>query len=443
MSFDLFSNQLTLRLLKPELFGHYNAYCSSLKTQAVEQDSRIFDSFIALCRHAINQTGYYKNIIPESLFDLDTKDVYSLLSRLPVLTKDDVSKNYTSLIARNLASHNIRKSTGGSTGRPFHFELDHQSYLRREAVMWRGYKWAGYHYGMKALYLWGVDSGELDFKKRMKDSLYHRFYNRSMLNSFALNENNISEYIRVINQKKPEIIVSYVNPLYQLAKYILESGCEMHQPKRILTGAEPLYEFQRNKIEQAFGCKVMNTYGCREFMLIAAECEKQNGLHINKDHLIVETINDDGVPVVGEEGDLLITDLFNYGMPLIRYQNGDRAIISQESCTCGNPLPLLKEIKGRKLDAIKAANGSKLPGEFFPHLFKDIRAVKKFQVVQNTMHEVEILVIPDQSFSNEEKSHVQRELDKYTDGSLRIAWKEVDEIALTESGKHRVTICNV
>src|SRR5690606_31785328 len=100
-------------------------------------------------------------------------------------------------------------------------------------------------------------------------------------------------------------------------------------PGSIVVGAEKLHQFQREAIERVFGAPVFETYGSREFMLIGAECPEHAGLHITAENLIVEVLGSDDRPVpAGEEGDVVITDLTNTGMPFIRYRNGDRAVMA-------------------------------------------------------------------------------------------------------------------
>src|SRR2546423_8189267 len=97
-----------------------------------------------------------------------------------------------------------------------------------------------------------------------------------------------------------------------------------HSPKSILVGAEKLHPFQRELIERVFGAPVFETYGSREFMLIGAECDRHDGLHLTAEQLLVEVLEDDGSPTPqGEEGNVVVTDLYNYGMPFIRYATGD------------------------------------------------------------------------------------------------------------------------
>src|SRR6185437_4278751 len=134
----------------------------------------------------------------------------------------------------------------------------------------------------------------------------------------------------------PDVIVAYTNPLDSFASMLRERGWRPFSPRAIVVGAEKLHDFQRRRIEEVFGAPVFETYGSREFMLIGAECDRHRGLHLTAENLLVEVLDDDGQPTPpGEEGDVVITDLYNYGMPFVRYANGDRGVAGFEGCACG------------------------------------------------------------------------------------------------------------
>lgn len=383
---------------------------------------------------------YYQSQWEKIGFDPELITHVSDLEKLPVLTKDDVRNHYDDLIPSFKKVSNIVKSTGGSTGQPFHFELDVKSYETRQAIMWRGYGWMGAGLGVKSWFLWGIDCGEPTLKSQIKTGLYHGFHHRKIANSFALSQENMQSYVDSLNKYGPEAIVGYVAPLYLLAKYINTNKVKIKTPKTLITGAEALHPFQREEMEKAFGCKVYNTYGCREFMLIAAECPEYGALHANIDQLVIETVDEEHKPVIDKKGDVLITDLFNYGMPLIRYVNGDQATLSSSSCQCGNPLPIIEEINGRKLDVIQTKSGVELGGPFFPHLLKDYKGIEKFQVRQKSIDSIDLIYIINDKFNGDELAAIETEIKRYTAEELTIRFHQVDEIALTMAGKHRVTI---
>src|SRR5262249_23980294 len=156
---------------------------------------------------------------------------------------------------------------------------------------------------------------------------------------------------------------------------------------------------------------VFETYGSREFMLIGAECDRHQGLHLTAEHLLVEILDDAGRPTPeGEEGNVVVTDLFNYGMPFIRYVTRDRAVAPRGACSCGGGLPLLAKVVGRQLDILSTPDGRRIPGEFFPHLLKDFPAIRRFQVVQAVPNRIQLRLVLGAGWSDSDERRVEREV---------------------------------
>ena len=175
-------------------------------------------------------------------------------------------------------------------------------------------------------------------------------------------------------------------------------------------------------------------------MLIGAECPAHNGLHLTAEQLVVEVLDDEGTPVPeGVEGDVVITDLTNFGMPFIRYRNGDRAIAAAGTCSCGRHLPRLARVTGRRLDVLTTPEGRQLPGEFFPHILKEFGAVQRFQVVQEEPHVITVrLVAP--AWSDADAIRLRREVSAVAGGALEVRVEQVDDIPLTGAGKLKVVV---
>ncbi len=390
----------------------------------------------ALLRHCWEQVPFYRRSWGElGIAGPDDIRGPADFARLPVLDKPTIRANFDDLIARDHAGGGLLfKTTGGSTGEPLRFGYTRESYERRLAIMWRGYGFSDARLGQRTLYLWGTPVGA----QKRKDRLYHAAFNRHMLSAFEMSEARMAEYADTIDRFRPETIVSYVAPIVKLSEWMLANGRRLHRPHRILGAAETLHESQRAIIEQAFGAPAYNTYGCREFMLIAAECEHRQGLHVNADHLRVEL----GETVGQGEGprDVIVTDLHNYGMPLLRYINGDLATPGTQRCGCGRALPLLASVDGRKLDALRTPDGRYVPGEFIVYAFLGATGVRRYQVVQKQLDAFDITLVRDHDFDESVIDLMRGELQKVVGDNVALNFHFADDIPLTATGKQRVTV---
>jgi phenylacetate-CoA ligase len=370
---------------------------------------------------------------------MEPGDIRSLddYAKLPVLTRADIRDNFDDLKARPLKDTLAYKTTGGSTGEPLRYGFTRESNDRRVAVMWRGYRWAGSCMGRRTLYMWAGSLGQPGRSQRIKDFAYNAVFARKTVDTFLMTESNMADYADTIDAYRPEVIVSYTGPLIRLAEWLLAQGRQVARPRSIISAAEALHPFQRDIIERAFGAPVFNTYGSRETMLIASECEHREGLHVNIDHLVVETLDAEGRPTHVGSGEVVVTDLFNYGMPIIRYLNGDMATHATSCCRCGRGLPMLASVDGREVDALRTPAGNILPGVFFFYMLKEVAGLTRFQLVQRSLDRLELSLVRGRDFEDASIEYIRREVTKVIGTSAELQIKFVDEIPLTPSGKLR------
>ena len=370
--------------------------------------------------------------------DIRTREDFK---KLPALTRDDINAFRDRMLSRDYTKRVYLHRTGGSTGQPLQFYVNRESYEWRVAVTLRGYGWAGCHDGEKQFYVWGAPIGNVPFLKRAKASLHNLFLQRSVFSSFRFSEPAIRQCIREINLFRPQTIIGYTGALCLLAQYLMEHPQKVFYPSAVITGAEGVRDAQRQIIQKGFRAPVFASYGSREFMLIGMECSEHNGLHLNADNLFVEVVPpEDSADSGSSAGEILITDLHNFGMPFVRYKIGDLAVETNRVCRCGRGLPLLERVEGRILDLIRTPDGRIVPGEFFPHLMKEFDCVKQFQVVQKRMDALEIKLVLQGNGAGqgikEIERHVKERLGDRTDVNIVV----VPEIPLTGSGKFRVTV---
>jgi phenylacetate-CoA ligase len=399
------------------------------------------DSLRNLLIHAATTCPYYGDLWSSLGLNGATLQTLGDFHDWPLITRETIRVNRLAMRS-TAAMKRMTKATGGSSGEPLQFDLDSGSNDRRTAMMWRGYNWAGGAPGTRQLYVWGTAVGQIPAWKRMKVKLHHRFDNHLVLSCFEFTPDKMRNHFDRMNRYRADVIVGYTNPLYEFARYIEREGLVPISPRSIIVGAERLHGFQRELIERVFQAPVFETYGSREFMLIGAECDKHSGLHLSMENLIVEVLDDDGTPTApGCEGNVVITDLFNYGMPFVRYVNGDRAVAGFELCSCGRGLPLLKQVVGRQLDTLDTPDGRKIPGEFFPHLIKDFPAIRRFQVVQETIERITLkLVVDGRNLTVVDRDTLLSEIRKCTGSVVDVRLEMVEEIPLTKAGKLKVVV---
>ena len=393
-----------------------------------------------LLEHCYREVPYYQRqwrelgITPDDIRSLDD------YARLPMLTKADIRAHGDELEARSWRKRMLYKNTSGSTGEPLRFGYTRESNDRRTAVMFRGYGWAGAPPGRRSLVIWGGGVGSPTLARRWKDQLYHAAFGRRIVNSFHMTEANMGEYADLIDNYRPEVLLGYFGPLLRLAQWLLATGRRVHPPKAFIVNGEAMHDFQREIVEKAFGCPAFNTYGCREFMMIAGECDQHHGMHVNMDHLVVERVQPPGAKLDELTGEAIVTDLYNYGMPFIRYATGDLITASSRPCTCGRGLPLITQVEGRMLDAVRTPDGRILPGMFFPVLLKEVPGVHQYQIVQRQLDQLDLSLVRNAAFNDDSLAMIHREIHKVLGDSIAVNCRFVDEIPLTRSGKTRLTI---
>ena len=366
------------------------------------------------------------------------------MERIPPLTKQDLRQHLDELIATNANRSQLRRNaTGGSTGEPTVFFNDQLDLDYGSAVVLRNYRWVGLEPGETHVMLWG-SAFDLSLFASAKGRLTNWVLNRHILSAFELTEPSLLHYIDVVHRLRPRVITGYASVLELLACYIVQSGVSF-QPQElraVLSTAETLRPDQRALMERAFGCPIFNRYGSREVGCVAHECEHR-GLHINAENLYVEVVQD-GHPVpTGEFGELAVTTLNNYGFPFIRYLIGDAGRLLDEPCPCGRGLPVLGGLLGRVHDILVTPDGRFLPGEFFPHLFKDVVGVERFQVIQRELGRLLIRILPNDAYRPSDTDFVLEKTRQVVGEQMQVEVEFVDELPTLPSGKMRFTVSEI
>ncbi len=330
----------------------------------------------------------------------------------------------------------LNHATGGSSGTPTRFFITVDSYDWRCAASERAYSWAGHRLGEKTLFLWGAPVGKSQVFKSAKISAYRWMRRELVIPTFAQTTELWEKTLRSILWFKPKFIVGYVSSLEEFAQFLIAREVTVKGVVAVIAAAEPVHQRTYRLVNQAFNAPLFNNYGSREFMSIASECSQRNGLHINAENLFVET----EFPSAERPSEFLITDLHNYGMPFIRYRIGDLGRLSNDVCPCGRGLPLLRSIEGRVLEVLRTRSGRVVPGELFPHIFKEIPEIREFQVRQDSLEEIVVFLVLSRPLGVGSQTLIESEISKAFGQTTRISLRPVEAIPRTASGKRLVTL---
>lgn len=383
-------------LLRREwIFGYLKRLQNTQTTPRVDIDEIQLEKLNKLISHARKTVPYYKALPDKPLKSIDE------LQNVPFLDKEYLRKCPDDLCSTIKGLKPRFKTTGGSTGAAVTLRKDAEGMAQELAATWRGYAWAGIDIGDKQARFWGIPHSR---KEQLRAKLVDFVTNRKRLSAFSFSEKEFSFYIEELEKFKPKYFYGYVSMIRQFAEYIKKEKVEHKiRPVAIITTAEVLTELDRTVIEEVFHCKVFNEYGCGEIGTIAHEC-KHGSLHLNSENVIVEAVDSDSLPVgYGVTGELVVTDLVNYSMPLIRYRIKDFGVLSSEVCSCGLSLPVLKGVYGREYDYLINSRGDKYHGEFFLYLVEDLAKdninIDGVQFIQSQNLSITIkLVVANQEF---------------------------------------------
>jgi phenylacetate-CoA ligase len=395
-------------------------------------------SLRALLEHAGRHIPYWRELFQRTRFDARSVRSVDALQALPILTRETIQERFEDLVDPTRGPTNIRKGTSGTTGIPLKFEYCNESEAWRQATRLRGYQWAGYRQGLPTLHYWGtgtqIPRGFAAGKIRLDRALRREIY----VDAVKQDEASLREVAGLLGHMRPHAIVAYTQALASFARWASERGVRTWPDTRVVCAAEPALPSDRAALESAFGPNVFETYGSRETMLIAAECEAHDGLHLSEENLLVEVVRDGRRVADGETGDVVVTDLHNYGMPFIRYANGDVAAISPKGrCVCGRGLRKLARVDGRRVDMLRDANGELVSGMLFISLLQvDTQMLRAFQVVQRKSGAVEVKVVRGREWDEKRFSQTMARVAGYFKG-LPVQAIFCDEIPPSKSGKRR------
>lgn len=398
----------------------------------------------ALLAHAEANVPYYRELF--RALGIHSADIRTLddFARLPILTKDIIRERWRELVREDVPLERLQTHhSGGSTGVPLTFYRERAYMDGSDAGTYRNYLQSGWRPGEMIAFFWG---GNERLEKMSRAEFELRQWARRMyqLDPFHSGPEDMERWLRRWPSLRATIASGYASTVARFAEFIEATGRRVPSLRGVFTTAEKLYPPQRAVISRVFGCRVYDSYGSSEVQNIAAECA-HGRMHVNADYVVLEA--DPTAPRLGTAAPLIVTSLWNYAMPFIRYRNEDCAALVDGRCDCGNNFPLMTLAVARVSDNFVMPDGRVVHGEYFTHLMYGSQGIRTFQFHQTAPDRITIWVVPDGASPAAERTRTLtaavEQIRALTPAALTIDIRESDAIPLSSAGKHRFTRSDV
>lgn len=398
-----------------------------------------------LLPHVYAQSAFYRHamaargIAPR---DIRTPDD---LDRLPVISRDDILGHDAEIVARNAARfHPQRDATGGTTGAPLQFLLDHDTIMMGRAVRRRFLSWHGIRSGDRIAEFrrpqsFRLPSGDPDYQT------LSRFYpgqNLLRFNLRAIRSDRFAEIADELSRFRPEAIRTNPTILVALSTYLLEHSEYQIRPRVIFVGGERVFPEQREIFSRAFSAPVAETYGNREHSLMGGECERGR-LHLAAELSIVEILKDGRPCPPGELGELVATNLWNWSFPFVRYAIGDVAAADPGPCPCGRGLPTARIVGGKVLNLLATPQGFLIPSNSIVATPRWQGKIAGIRFYQERREDVTAQVVRGPDYVEADEEALRGDLERAFNGALKVNVEYFDTLEETAGGKFVYVVCKV
>jgi len=431
-------NKLQLVKLKFEDFKshhnrvkYYKILMFNLKLSNLRKQELINSELRKLIKHAYDTVPYYRKVFDK--LGLTPEDIQCKkdLYKLPILTKEDIRNNTEDLISKNYNIKNCKLIyTGGSTGQPLGVYVNKDYLDWHRAVNLRGFTQQDYHFD-RCVRVWGTTFDNHSFK----DKLGRLLRGELRLDGHILTDKVCKKYLETIKSFKPKVLIGYAHCLYTLAQYAVRNNIRICVPV-IIQESETLFDFQKSIIKKAFKGKILDSLGMRETALKLIQTEEDGCYTATEDVAILESVRNS----------MVITDLKNYVMPLIRYKNEDVCSISEEQ---DGGFTKVDSIEGRLSDRIILRDGIIINPLFMMYLvyenpnsreMKFSNLMLQYKIVQEDYERFVVYIVDD---TNKNYDYIKENFKLFIGESIDVEIRRVDSIPLTRAGKRRYVVSEI
>jgi len=398
-----------------------------------------------MVEYAYQYVPYYKQSFDQAGFHPDDLERNpTALEKLPIISKATVRENFDQMLTTEPRRRKqlSKKSTSGSTGHPLVFMQDHNFRDYVTADIQRHLGWAGWKMGDPHAYIWGA-SFETTAMQTLRTRLIDWTWNRFLTNAFLMTEESMTDFAKRIRRRRPRLLFGYASGLQRFARFVQQGSYTDIKFDGVFSSAERLVPLVRDYLEEIFQCRAFDRYGTLELGGVACECAAHTGLHISVENNYVEILDIEHPTGPGEVGDVIVTNLNNFGMPFIRYRIGDTsAWYDGPDCPCGRAAPMLQTVHGRLVESFQTRDGRMAWAGFAGAGYSNLAhpAIKQFQVVQKNLDLMTVRLVTDAEVPQTTLDAVTQAIQVAFGENVVVTFEFLDEIPTLPSGKHQYAV---
>lgn len=375
-----------------------------------------------LLQHAVQTTIFYGNLKKEGI----------CLNKCPVVNRQIINSSREKFISSAYKTNKMHvRKTSGSTGTPFICYQNREKWKRVKAEIIYYSEKAGYRVGKRLINLRVVD------KKSIVGNLKERAQNKISIDVGTMDDHSIKQLLNKIRaySKNEAMILAYASIFDTFRDYFSKVGLsDKYNIYGMVSGSEFLFDDTRKLMEEAFECRCYSRYSNQENGVLGQDDGINNVFIINEAHYFVEVLEFDRDAEVGngEIGRIVVTDLYNYAMPLIRYDTGDIGSLTFIDVR-GVKKRAINNFGGRKIDMIFNSYGKYLSPHKISVLFRSYPEIKQYQFIQKNYNEYEAKIVNNGIFKRE--NDLRFKLLLLLGDRARLVFNYVDKIEQLDSSK--------
>lgn len=411
-----------------------------LRTQQLHQATM-------LLIHLLRQVPFYHQRLAQAGFIEGQPLTPEIWSRIPVLTRAELQEAGPALHAPKLPTGHgkvTELTTSGSTGRPVKALSSEIVQFFWEVMTMREHLWHQRDFTAKLAAIRSFPSGLADYP----EGTHSTYWNSAIRDTFGTGPAvglhigaKVEEQVEWLRREQPDYLLIYPSALHALLLHCRRDKLRIPGLRQVRTISELLSPELRDLCRDVWGLEIADVYSTQETGYLASQCPEEGAYHVQSESVLLEVLDDEGLPCQpGQVGQVVVTPLHNFAMPMLRYAVGDLAEVGAP-CPCGRGLPVLKRILGRTRDMLVYPDGRRAWALLGSSHYTSIPEIRQFQIVQHAVDDLEIRIVADRRLTEAEEANLRRWMQQRCGHDFPIRVTYHDEIPRSAGGKFHDFLC--